>query len=188
MMSKEKMMSKRIRGKTKENVCVWEKGGGEGGGGGHPPRGWASAPGVGISFSFSRTRLSLSHVFRLQSAHRIRNMPSTNPNHTFPTHHPIGGMGRKSMAGVCRSHESYTPSKTCIHNLNCPPLRPSYVSPAIRINNCQPDVREKPCSWPQRAHLPESHRLQAQLLIYIPRPERKKVCNLPSGMGPSTRP
>ena len=65
--------------------------------------------------SFSRASLSLSHVFRLQSAHRIRNMPSTNPNHTFPTHHPIGGMSRKSIAGACRSHEAYTPRKTCSH-------------------------------------------------------------------------
>ena len=55
-----------------------------------------------------------SPICRKNEAHAVY-----KPQPYIPTHHPIGGMSRKSMARVCRSHELYTPSKTCINNLNC---------------------------------------------------------------------
>ena len=91
--------SPKRKGVTTHVCCLG--GGGEGKVGivpkdGHRPRGWASAP---------RTPTPGEPAWG-------RHPQFTNSEHACPTHYPIGGLGGKSMAGVCKRHASYTPSKT----------------------------------------------------------------------------
>ena len=147
-------------------MFVFGEGGGEGKvgivpKGGHRPREWASAP----------------HTPTPGEAAGERHPQfTTNSDHACPAHYPIGGLSGKSMASVCKRHASYTPSKT-------------QPTPQLRFSRLvhEPSVPYGTLTLQSGTPTDEVRASNVQI-IYTPRLLRKKICNFPSGMGPSTRP
>ena len=71
---------------------------------------------------------------------RKRQPPFRNSSHTYPTHHPIGGVSGTCMIGVCNSREKrniiLTPPLQCVRTI--------LIHFLLQNQTCMAGVRHKP--------------------------------------------